>query len=289
MGEEAEKLPRYQISKYEPSKRADGDKDEYVPDGDEVDEDDEDEEFVPDDESSTSQGDEPVVYHNRTKRFLKSSMKNTQNFDIFHCIPRDMLKSLALGTVACNYYLHWSKAPRGGHKIPKKGGYGIYAFGLSVKDRDGKWLAATELQVLVRNLEKYVAAYEAWSNNDNSWPLTLRSIELHDFVIDVDSRIGKYDKSGPRYVTSEAAKDGMLAMASSMQRRVDESLKLGPTGSTQMIQTPLFVGLSTSLADRMPKHVTANNNESALEGSKTRGGGHAQTAGGHRLFGLDDE
>jgi len=59
----------------------------------------------------------------------------------------------------------------------------------------------------------------------------------------------------------------MVALISSLQRRVDESLKLDPTGTTQLIQTPLYVGLSTSLADRIPKHDPTRKNGGALESS----------------------
>lgn len=253
MGEEAEGLPSYLMSKYGRFKGG---------------EEDEDEEYVPDDSSSASQEeDEPILYHTRTERFLKTGMDRPQNFTIFQCIPRDMLKSLALGTVAYDYYPRGSRAPRGGYKIPKKGGYGIYVFGLAVKDRQGKWMTAMELKVLIQNLERYVAAYEVWSGNDNSWPGGRRSMALRDFVNDVDNRIGKHDVSSPRYITSDAAKDGMVALINSLQRRVDESLKLDPTGSTQLIQTPLYVGLSTKLSERMPKHDPTSKKDRALENS----------------------
>lgn len=253
MGEEAARLPQYLVSKFDRSKRA---------------EDNESDEYEPDDSPSSSDGeDEPVAYQTRTERFLKTAMDRPQNFTTFQCIPRDMLKSLALGTVAYDYYPRGSQAPRDGYKIPKKGGYGIYVFGLAVKDRQGKWLTATELKVLIRDLERYVAAYEYWSNNDNSWSRSRRSRDLRGFVNDVDNQIGKYDESSPRYITSEDAKDSMMALISSLQRRVDESLKLDPTGSTQLIQTPLYVGLSTKLADRMPMHDPTSTKDDALENS----------------------
>lgn len=258
MGEGAAGLPSYLVSKYGRSKRYD---------------DDDDDEYVPDDSSSTSQEEEePILYHTRTERFLKTGMDRPQNFTIFQCIPRDMLKSLALGTVAYDYFPRGSSSPRGGYKVPKKGGYGIYVFGLAVKDRQGKWMTATELKVLIQNLERYVEAYDAWSGNDDSWPVNRRSRILRAFVNDVDNRIGKHDVSGPRYITSDAVKEGMTALISSLQRRVVESLKLDPTGSTQLIQTPLYVGLSTKLADRMPKHDPTSKKSRALENSNKEHG-----------------
>lgn len=253
MGEEAARLPSYLTPKYERPKG---------------DEDDEDDEYVPDDSSSASQEeDEPVVYKTRTERFLKTSMDRPQNFTIFQCLPRDMLESLALGTVAYDYYPRGSRAPRGGYKIPKKGGYGIYVFGLAVKDRQGKWMTANELQILIRNLKRYVEAYDTWSGNGDSWSRSRRSRTLRDFVNDVDNRIGKHDQSSPRYITSATARDGMMALISSLRGRADQSLKLDPTGNTQLIQTPLYVGLSTKLADRMLKYDPTSKKDGVLENS----------------------
>ncbi|ROV89453.1 hypothetical protein VMCG_10232 [Cytospora schulzeri] len=239
MGEEAANLPGYLLCSGGKKRADEDDEDEYRSDED--------------DASSEEDG----KYKNRTERFLKEGMKTTRNFTMFQVIPRDMLKSIILGTVAWDYYPRKGKIPRDHYKKPIKNGYGIYVFGLAVGGREGKWLKANELNKLIGELRRYVRGYERWRDLHRTWSdASIQDVELRDFITEVDAQLGRHDTdaSGPRYVQSEHSMKGMLDLIKSLQRRADKSLEINPAGDTPLIQTPIYTGLSANLASRMPKH-----------------------------------
>lgn len=241
MGEEAARMPDYLICSYGMMrKNEDDDDDEYK-----------------DDEEEDEQSSDDVEYKNRTERFLKTGMDTTRNFVILQAIPRDMLKSIVLGTVAWDYYPRPGNALRNHYRKPTKGGYGIYVFGLAVDGRDGKWLTANELDRLVGDLKRYVRGYERWRDLDGVWSdASIDDVELRDFITEVDTQLRNPQtaQDGPRYLMKEHGREGMLDLIKSLQRRVDKSLEINPAGDTPLIQTPIYTGLSTNLASRMPQH-----------------------------------
>ncbi|KAH8782774.1 hypothetical protein F5883DRAFT_679524 [Diaporthe sp. PMI_573] len=265
MGEEAAEMPNHLINEHGGAVHKDAEQDdEYAPGGEESSSGQEDEEEDDDVEQETPEG-----YRNRTERLLKTAMDARNNFVLFQCLPRDMLKSIVLGTVAWDYHSQHpnSRDRRGGYERPKKGGYGIYVFGLAVEGRGGKWLTSNELKTIVEDLKTYVKGYVAWVAHDNSWPSDPRSRRFRDFIHDVDNQIGKHEGFAPRSITSSKGKRRMDDLIKSLQGRMDKSLELDPSGNTPMIQTPLYVGLSTNLANRIPKHDPSSRQDNALKGS----------------------
>ncbi|ROV91577.1 hypothetical protein VPNG_09714 [Cytospora leucostoma] len=264
MGEEAAKLPPHLISSYSMPRY---DEDDAYVDGASED--------MSDDMSEDSPGapSEAMGYSTRTERFLKEALKTPQNSHIFNAIPRDMLKSIVLGTVAWDYYPRASRTPPGCYKTPKKRGYGIYVFGLAVEGRDGKWLTANELNRLIKDLRTYVLGYDMYMSNGGAWPNTsLARVETRDLVAEVDSQLIEHRTlvTGPRFVASEHGRQGLVDLIASLQRRADKSLEINPAGETPLIQTPIYTGLSSDLASRMPKH-DVNSKDGLKSSNKAHG------------------
>lgn len=193
---------------------------------------------------------EGKTYTTRTEKYLRWGMgAEWQRFILFLAIPRQMLESIVLGTVAWDY--HPSRGARR-DQYGEHSGFGIYAIGLSVSGRYGAWMTATELEVLIRNLERYMEGYDAWKDNGQAW--APGDVVLQEFVASIDSKYGLHKDKAPRFVSSTSGKEGMEDLVRSLKRRVEGSLRCDPTGTTPLIQSPLYVGLSTELRNRLLDH-----------------------------------
>ncbi|KAL1883924.1 hypothetical protein Daus18300_000032 [Diaporthe australafricana] len=269
LGEEAAQLPGFLVAKFNGAHRDADQDDDCLPDEVEL--------------SSPEEEKPSQMYKNRTERLLKTAMDGRRNFMIFQTLPRDMLESIVLGTVAWDYHPRRSHGNdgRGGYERPEKGGYGIYAFGLA-----GRKVGLGELKVLVKNLKSYILGYMIWDQHGESWPNDSKSRSSRDLVQGIDSKIGKHTDEAPRFITSNDGKKGMLDLVRSLQRRVDKSLELDPMGDTPMIQTPVYVGLSNQLADTMPKHDPTSRKDDALKNSNKA---HGLVCSLVKLQGLEPE
>lgn len=190
------------------------------------------------------------VYATRTEKYLRWGMaKDFNNFVLFFTIPRHMLESIVLGTVAWDYDKARGR-PR--DEYNEHNGMGIYVIGLSVAGREGAWLTATEIRSLIEDMEKYLRGYEVWtkSKDKSKWD----DGDLQKFVAEVDNQFGTHNETDPRFVTSARSRDGMGDLIAGLERRVESSLRLNPAGDTPLIQTPLYVGLASELYDSIEAH-----------------------------------
>lgn len=203
-------------------------------------------------------------YKTRTEKYLRTAMDTDwRNFVTFLSIPRPMLESIILGTVAWD---HDSKrgSDRGFYKQAQR--FGIYVIGLAVRDRQGAWLTALETTTLVTNATKYLEAYDMWAENE-AWPTTDAAQELKDFVAKVDNQLGLHEHDTSRFVTSADDRIAMNDLVAGLKERVERSLELDPAGNLPMIQTPLYVGMSDELSKRLPKHDSTMSANSILASS----------------------
>lgn len=187
---------------------------------------------------------------------------------IFHTIPRDMLQSLILGTVAFDFS-RVSERPETYRDMNK---WGIYIVSISVLGRSGKWLSANELDQVIVQMKKYIEGYEAWKDHRGN-PLTGAHKELHDWMCRIDNVYGLHDAAwGPRFIYKDEALRGWQAFISRLEHRRDASLAVDPTGKTWMIQAPVYTGCSTILEDRSEKYDPSKGIRDKLKGvSKSYG------------------
>ncbi|KAJ4413533.1 hypothetical protein N0V82_008471 [Gnomoniopsis sp. IMI 355080] len=208
----------------------------------------------------------PYAFDTRTEEYLKTRLTgDSRLFEVYHAIPRQLLQSLVLGTVAWDY--HPSRGKSREH-YGEKPGIGIYAFGLSVKARNGEWLTANEVRAMVAHIEEYIAGHDAWLAHDGL-PITPRDKQLHDFVTQIDNHHGTHDtlNVGPRFCGNASQRCGLRDLARSLTERMRASLQLDPKGDTPMIQSPLYIGCSTILEKRMLAHDPNTGKTSALKRS----------------------
>lgn len=210
-------------------------------------------------------------HEKRTQEMMSEGMKaDFRRFTLFHAIPRPALESVVLGTVAHDYHGNRSI---GREHYKHKGGFGIYAVGLAVDNRNGAWLTANELNVMVGNLEKYIQGYEDWKTHRGD-PDCAQSRQSWDLVRDVDNQIGKTDaktlrESGPqpRFCNTDGGRSGMQDLCKTLRKMAQESLRLDPTGRTRLIQTPLYIGCSVGVGGRLEQHSLKLGNSSTLQQS----------------------
>ncbi|KAK7729800.1 hypothetical protein SLS53_009168 [Cytospora paraplurivora] len=86
-------------------------------------------------------------------------------------------------------------------------------------------------------------------------PDVLTSVALGTVAFDMQ-RYGERPKTTGRikFIESDEKIIHVEELIRSLQRRLDRSLALDPTGRTPLIQTPIYIGCSGTLETRMPKH-----------------------------------
>lgn len=201
------------------------------------------------DDDDDDNDDSVASYNTRTEMWLRTGMaEEWRRFQVFLSIPRQMLESIVLGTVAWDYDNSRGHA-RDNYK--EQEGFGIYVIGLSVQGRDGAWLTARELTRLVVKLERYLRGFEAWDAN-KQW--VAGAEDLRDFVAQIDNEFGIYNKNAPRFVTSSGGLESMKDLVKSLKERANKSLGMSANGDEPLIQSPLYVGMSVEPKQRMPQH-----------------------------------
>jgi hypothetical protein len=165
--------------------------------------------------------------------------------DIFHSIPRNMLESLILGTVAYDNCRLQNRVTGLSNDGP-----GIYVLGLSIAGRNGQFLNAGELEVLIKNMEEYLFGYECWSGGLHQTP---RAVAAAALIAEVDSAYGSPKTPGPgkpRFIEGASHVENVLALLASLRTRMDASKAEDPTGKTYMLQSPQYVGCSKDVKQR---------------------------------------
>ncbi|KAI1375739.1 hypothetical protein F4677DRAFT_445903 [Hypoxylon crocopeplum] len=105
---------------------------------------------------------------------------------LLHAIPKDLLRSLILGTVAFDF----SQSPKPASYAVD--GPGAYVAAMTISGRSGKWLSRNEIAELIQKLDKYVAAYEAWKTHCGQ-PKGAIDTDLDSYAKMVDSQYGARD------------------------------------------------------------------------------------------------
>ncbi|KAM3507904.1 hypothetical protein MY10362_001481 [Beauveria mimosiformis] len=196
------------------------------------------------------------------KRLELGKMKANATID---CFERDMLKgyiipkltvtmnpviieSLLLGTIAHDA----QELPSS--MWPDCDGPGIYAVGLAVRGRRGKFLRGRELLSVADTIAKYA---DGWDCLQAPGPKTPQQQDKIELAQRMEDRImqGTHISISPtlRFITNSADAARVRLLAERLQVRANASLAVDPDSTTVMVQSPLYIGCSTDL-----KNLTAD-------------------------------
>ncbi|KAK0654168.1 hypothetical protein QBC41DRAFT_386617 [Cercophora samala] len=161
---------------------------------------------------------------------------------LFHSIPRDLLSSILLGTVA--YDSHRNKNigldPRGP---------GVYVLGLQVAGRGGKFLNAAEYAILLEDLETYMAVAAKMRAPAGG----ILTSDEQVFMTAVDHRCGQrkaQDRNKPRFIQDDTAHAHAEMVFASLKKRHEALRLMDPACQAFSVQTPLYVGCAEKIATR---------------------------------------
>ncbi|KAL2174233.1 uncharacterized protein P884DRAFT_302821 [Thermothelomyces heterothallicus CBS 202.75] len=176
-------------------------------------------------------------------------------WDILHSIPRNVLESLVLGTVAFD-------SNRSVNRLRglSSDGAGVYVAGLSIAGRGGKFLNLGELKVLIMHLERYIAGYKASVSQSAGNQQTPAAIQALDLVARVDAAYGGQAVRGtPRFITDEISLEAAAHLVASFKSRYNIMREKDPTAAVYMVQSPQYVGCSKELPRRMNEYQLTQN------------------------------
>lgn len=178
-------------------------------------------------------------------------------WDLFHTIPRRVLESLMLGTVA--FDCSRTQNPLTGLQ---EDGPGVYVLGLSIAGRHGQFLNAMEMTVLVHNLELYMQGCKVLL--DPLHVVTAANQAAVGFMSLVDSAYGTAMPGAPRFICDDENQKAAKHLLASFCARRDAMQIAGPTETVYAIQSPLYVGCGKDVGKRIAAY-TLSHHKTALE------------------------
>lgn len=135
-------------------------------------------------------------------------------WDLFHTIPRDLLESLVLGTVAFDHSRTQNRVTGLDNNGP-----GIYILGLSIVGRDGQFLDGRELDLLIQDLQTYIQGSTVLRRKKPAATRSATERAAVQLVTDVDFTYGVGAAGRPRFIC-DAENDALAGhLLSSLQAR----------------------------------------------------------------------
>ncbi|KAM3438328.1 hypothetical protein MY4824_003350 [Beauveria thailandica] len=153
-----------------------------------------------------------------------------------------IIESLLLGTIAHDA----QELPMS--TWPDCDGPGVYAVGLAVRGRRGKFLRGRELLTVADTIAKYADGWDCLQAPDPKTPEQQDKIELARRMEDrimQRTRISIF--STLQFITNPADAARVRLLAERLQLRANASLAVDPDSTTVMVQSPLYIGFSTDL------------------------------------------
>ncbi|OIW31461.1 hypothetical protein CONLIGDRAFT_697672 [Coniochaeta ligniaria NRRL 30616] len=166
---------------------------------------------------------------------------------LLHTLSPDTMQSILAETVAFDFHATRPRRPQtysGNHA-------GAYVAALSIRGRGGRFLTRLEVAQLVHYLQRYVEACEHWCDNDG-WTGAPGEAAHKEAVRAVDGPWMKKGKEDPVCGNSHTRCDRIRQLADMLRRRDDPALD--PGGNVPQKQSPLMVGCSRSIVERVPHH-----------------------------------
>ncbi|KAI8260206.1 hypothetical protein K4K58_002110 [Colletotrichum sp. SAR11_239] len=204
----------------------------------------------------------PWPPHDTIRQLGNDHNADWTSLELLHAVPRKLLTAIVRGTVA---YDCENKAIRGYEK--KKDGApdaGIYVIGIYLKNRNYKFLTYDEITTITRELESYIDAYRICKNGG---PKNTGEEAKVQAAVDID---GAYDKSivtdiqsvtRLRFIDSSGGVEKMRCLVAGLRRR-RRPLQHVADGQIHQHQSPLYVGCSTKLQQRLKDYSTTNRMDS---------------------------
>lgn len=136
---------------------------------------------------------------------------------------------------------------------------GVYVIGISMSKENGCFLNRKEMNLLIEHIEGYIEGYHAYvkyqenlSEKGLAFARTCLSIEerrAHTHMKGIDDKAGGEKTAAPVFITKDEEVPRIQALVKTLKAMCDPSLD--PTGRVRMIQSPLYVGCSKNLAERI--------------------------------------
>ncbi|GAB1316793.1 hypothetical protein MFIFM68171_07003 [Madurella fahalii] len=191
-------------------------------------------------------------------------------WDLFHSIPRNVLESIVLGTIA---YDDCRTSGNGRVTGLSGDGPGVYVLGLSIAGRQGEFISAKELRLLLDNLDTYILGYK-FSSSQSSGPQKPpdKAARAADLVAKVDSAYGAPPTPGkPRFICDDANLEAAQCLYKWLNRTYLSLRQRDPTGEIRMIQSPLYVGCGRNVTNRITDYELCHNKTALCSANKFYG------------------
>jgi hypothetical protein len=174
---------------------------------------------------------------------------------ILWLISNKALVSILKGTVAYDGYterLPWYPEPNSSDRW-----VGIYVIGLSRIGMKGEFLNLVEMEQLVKGLEEYIEGSRVRADGTN---LSANDRRLLDWVKRVDGikDTHKHTSSDSNAFFISSAPGAIDALLAMFKSRCSIVRKLDSTGLVRQRQSPLYVGCSVNLRDRLARYKNYN-------------------------------
>ncbi|KAH0594132.1 hypothetical protein MHUMG1_07971 [Metarhizium humberi] len=190
-------------------------------------------------------------------RLQRAGMDVTQTIEAFEkCYETDYVvfqlamsmsplafRSVLSGTVA------WQAAQTTRFDWYSAAGPGVYAVGIAVDSRGGKFLSAQEMGRLAQGFDQYSAGYDALQTAFGQRTLSQRRDV--SYLRRVDNAISNFAglPSSGRSIVNSTEQQHVLMFAERLRERAKAILSVDPTGQVIQLQSPLCIGSS----DKMEK------------------------------------
>ncbi|KAI1855710.1 hypothetical protein JX265_012155 [Neoarthrinium moseri] len=172
---------------------------------------------------------------------------------LLHTIPRTLLKSIIVGTVAHDFLNNQNDPPRPVHYSGEGGG--TYVAAMCIAGRNGSFLNAIEIQELVDALRKYCVGYRFQKVHGAS-PITPQHKAYDQWARGVDSAFGSRPSKAADalWIANDDALKRVELLILSFTQRLHPSRHHGKSKTLYHRQGPLMVGCSKLLKVRMKQH-----------------------------------
>ncbi|EKJ68722.1 hypothetical protein FPSE_11100 [Fusarium pseudograminearum CS3096] len=166
--------------------------------------------------------------------------------ELLHSMSPRVVESIVKGTFAYDSQRHidcYPKPSKYDGEIP-----GIYVVGLSRRGEKGRFLNINEMETLIQWLQFYIEGYLAYAKKQYADLSSDEEIALKRLKA-VDSEAGGNPSPKPVFIEKDEEIPRIRALIDTFKKMCNRSLDA--TGTVRMLQSPLYVGCSKNLADRM--------------------------------------
>ncbi|KAH6658552.1 hypothetical protein BKA67DRAFT_533699 [Truncatella angustata] len=186
-------------------------------------------------------------------RIIRRDRSCRRRMAILLCsIPRTLVGSVIRGTVAYDFLA--SNEPSPEHYSDT--GAGTYVAGIAVRGRGGMFLNIEEIEKIVELLLRYCQCYDRYKAHGGS-PVSASDKVDHAWARTVDHAWGRRPSKEPektRFIKSDHGYSSTKCLIKSFKSRCDPHRKDKRSAYIYQKQSPLMVGCSNGLSERMPEH-----------------------------------